>query len=63
MKTSELRGKTVEELNEDLKSTLEEQFKLRIQAGSGQEVQAHLFKKTRRQVARIKTILREKVGS
>ena len=63
MKASELREKSVEELNAELQSTLEEQFKLRMQANSGQEVQTHLFKQSRRQVARIKTILKEKAGN
>ena len=63
MKASELREKSVEELNAELISTLDEQFKLRMQAASGQEVQSHLFKQTRRNVARIKTILREKAGN
>ena len=62
MKATELREKTVEELNTELLSTLEEQFKLRMQASSGQQVQTHLFKKTRRDAARIKTILKEKAG-
>lgn len=63
MKASELRKKTVEELGAELQSVLEERFKLRIQTGSGQKVQTHLFKQTRRQVARIKTILKEKAGN
>ncbi len=63
MKASELRDKSVEELNTELLSTLEEQFKLRMQAASGQEVQTHLFKQNRRNVARIKTILNEKAGN
>ncbi|MGS2718053.1 50S ribosomal protein L29 [Eionea flava] len=62
MKATELREKTVEELNAELLSTLEEQFKLRMQASSGQQVQTHLFKQTRRDAARIKTILKEKAG-
>ncbi|EGG95435.1 LSU ribosomal protein L29p (L35e) [gamma proteobacterium IMCC1989] len=62
MKATELREKTVEELSAELLSTLEEQFKLRMQASSGQQVQTHLFKQTRRDAARIKTILKEKAG-
>jgi len=62
MKATELREKTVEELNTQLLTTLEEQFKLRMQASSGQQVQTHLFKQSRRDVARIKTILKEKAG-
>lgn len=63
MKASELRDKSVEELSAELLSTLEEQFKLRMQATSGQQVQTHLFKQNRRNVARIKTILNEKAGN
>ena len=63
MKATEVREKTVEELNAELLSNLEEQFKLRMQASSGQQVQTHLFKQTRRNVARIKTILKEKAGN
>jgi large subunit ribosomal protein L29 len=62
MKATELREKTVGELNAELLSTLEAQFKLRMQASSGQQVQTHLFKQTRRDAARIKTILKEKAG-
>ena len=62
MKAIELREKSVEELNAELLSNLEEQFKLRMQSSSGQQVQTHLFKETRRNVARIKTILKEKAG-
>ena len=63
MKASELREKSVDELKAELISVLEEQFKLRMQAGSKQQVQSHLFKQTRRNVARIKTILKEKAGN
>lgn len=62
MKTNELRSKSVEELNAELLSLLKEQFNLRVQKGIGQPPQAHLFMKVRRQVARIKTIIREKEG-
>lgn len=63
MNTSELRSKATEELNNELLSLLREQFNLRVQRGIGQNPQAHLFRKVRKQVARIKTILREKEGS
>lgn len=63
MSTSELRSKTKEELNNELLALLREQFNLRVQRGIGQTPQAHLFRKVRKQVARIKTILREKEGS
>ena len=62
MKAAELREKTVEELNAELLSILEEQFRLRMQASSGQRLKTHLFKQIRRDVARVKTILKEKIG-
>lgn len=62
MNTNELKSKTTEELNTELLSLLKEQFNLRVQRGIGQAPQAHLFKRVRRQVARIKTIIRDKEG-
>lgn len=62
MKTSELREKSVEELNAALLSELQAQFKLRMQAATGQLSQTHLLKAARRDIARIKTVLNEKAG-
>lgn len=63
MKTQELCDKTVEELNGELLSQLESQFKLRMQASTGQLTQTHLLKQTRRDIARIKTVLKQKAGN
>ncbi|MFD1218034.1 MULTISPECIES: 50S ribosomal protein L29 [Microbulbifer] len=63
MKTADLRSKSVEELNQELLSQLEEQFKLRMQMSTGQLTQTHLLKQTRRDIARIKTVLTEKAGN
>ncbi|MCW8196239.1 50S ribosomal protein L29 [Proteobacteria bacterium 005FR1] len=63
MKATELREKSVEELNKDLLTQLESQFKLRMQKNTGQLNQSHLLKETRRDIARIKTVLREKAGN
>ena len=60
MKASELRTKSVEELNKELLALLKEQFNLRIQRGVGQPPKAQLFKKVKLDIARIKTILNEK---
>ena len=58
---SELREKTIQELDSELLSSLDEQFKLRMRASSSQQqVQPHLIKEARRNIARIKTILNEK---
>ena len=62
MKASELRNKTADELNTELFALLKEQFNLRIQRGVGQTPPPHLFKKVRRDIARVKTILSEKEG-
>jgi large subunit ribosomal protein L29 len=62
MKAQELSEKSVEELNKELLSQLEGQFKLRMQASTGQLNQTHLLKQTRRDIARLKTVLRQKAG-
>lgn len=63
MKASELRDKSVEELNKTLLDLREEQFKLRISQSSGQETKTHLFRQVRRDIARIKTVINEKQGN
>lgn len=63
MKTSELREKNVDELNKELMELLREQFNMRMQKGSGQLARPHTIKDVRRNIARVKTILREKAGS
>lgn len=63
MKASELREKSVEELNGVLLAQLKEQFKLRMQAATGQLSQTHLLAQARKDIARIKTALRQKAGN
>ena len=63
MKTTELREKSPEDLNAELLSLLEGQFKLRMQKATGQLGQTHLLKQTRRDIARVKTVLEEKAGN
>lgn len=63
MKANDLQQKSVEELNEELLTQLQEQFKLRMQASTGQLNQTHLLKQTRRDIARIKTVLKQKAGA
>ena len=62
MKASEMKEKSVEELNAELLGLLREQFNLRMQAATGQLAQTHLLKTVRRDIARVKTILTEKAG-
>jgi large subunit ribosomal protein L29 len=63
MIVSELRNKSVKELDNELLALLREQFNLRMQKGVGQTPSPHLFGNVRKQIARVKTILREKEGS
>ena len=59
LKAAELRKKTLEELNADLLSLRDEQFKLRLQSATGQETKSHQFQIARRNIAKIKTVLSE----
>jgi len=62
MKASELREKSVDDLNNELLALLREQFNLRMQNGSGQLSRPHQMKDVRRNIARVKTVLNEKAG-
>lgn len=63
MKASELREKSAEDLNRQLLSLREEQFKLRMQKSTGQLGQSHLLQQNQRDIARVKTVLNEKAGN
>ena len=60
MKATELRDKSVDELREELVAVKREQFNLRMQHATGQEVKTHLVREARRNAARIKTVIAEK---
>lgn len=62
MKTNELRGKSVEELNSNLVDLMKTQFGLRMQHATGQLGKTSELKKVRRDIARVKTVLAEKGG-
>ncbi len=63
MKATELREKSLEELNAELLQLREGQFKLNMQMSTGQLGQTHLLKQARRDIARVKTVLSEKAGN
>lgn len=63
MNSTELREKSAEDLNAELLKLRESQFKLRMQKATGQLGQTHLLKQTRREIARVKTVLEEKAGN
>ena len=62
-KASELRDKSADELQAELEKLLENQFKLRMQHATGQLGQTHLLKETRKEIARVKTVLTQKAGN
>jgi large subunit ribosomal protein L29 len=61
-KGKELRQRTAEELQTELQNLLREQFNLRMQKATGQLGQTHQLREVRRNIARHKTLLKEKAG-
>ena len=61
MKVSEIRDLDGDELQGELIKLRREQFNLRMQRASGQLGQSHLLEEARRDIARIKTVMQEKV--
>ena len=63
-RAQELRGKTADELNDELTDQLgalkKEQFNLRFQRATGQLEKTARIREVRRDIARIKTITAEK---
>jgi large subunit ribosomal protein L29 len=59
MEAKELRTKSREDLAEELLRLRKEQFALRMQRATGQTVKPDQFGKVRRNIARLKTVLRE----
>ena len=55
-----IREKTISELGTMLNGLLEDEFKLKMQAATGQLAKPSDFKKVRKDIARIKTIIKEK---
>ncbi|MEL7537178.1 MAG: 50S ribosomal protein L29 [Pseudomonadota bacterium] len=63
MKTEDLRGKSRDELLEELVNLRREQFNLRLQRATGQLAQNHQFREVRRNIARVSTILNEQAAA
>ena len=59
MKATELRELTKEDLKEKEKDLSQELFNLRFQKASGQMGNSAMIPKTRRDIARVKTVLNE----
>ena len=60
MKVAEIRDLAVDELRQREKDMDDQLFRLRIQKSMGQLEAAHKLKALRRDLARVKTVLREK---
>ena len=56
----EFRGMTADQLKDQLLSLKKEQFNLRFQAATGQLEKTHRASEIRKDIARIKTVLRGK---
>ncbi len=63
MKASDYRGRTPDELKDQLLSLKKEQFNLRFQRATQQLEQTGRVRLVRREIARIKTILNEKAAA
>jgi large subunit ribosomal protein L29 len=60
MKIEDVRGLTPDQLTEQLVSLKKEQFNLRFQKATGQVEKTHRVDEVRKDIARIKTVLRTK---
>jgi large subunit ribosomal protein L29 len=60
VKVSELRGKNGEELQKELEGLMRAQFGLRMQVATQQLSNTSQLKKVKRDIARVRTIMREK---
>jgi large subunit ribosomal protein L29 len=60
MKASELRNKSVDDLQTELSALLKAQFGLRMQIATQQSTKTDQLKKMRRDIARVRTLMTEK---
>ena len=63
MKASELRAKDATALNKELEDLLRAQFSLRMQKATQQLTNTSQLSKVRRDIARVRTLLREKAAA
>ncbi len=63
MSAKDLRAKDSSDLQGELIKLRREQFSLRMQAASGQAVKSSDFGKVKRSIARVKTVMTEKLSS
>jgi large subunit ribosomal protein L29 len=63
MDAKELRAKSLDDLNKELSALLKAHFGLRMQQATQQLANTSELSKTRRSIARVRTIIREKAKS
>ena len=63
MKIAEVRSQTADQLSDNLLQLKKEQFNLRFQAATGQMEKTHRVDEIRKDIARIKTVLRGKAAA
>lgn len=63
MKATDLRGKTPDQLRDDLARLKKESFNLRFQQATGQLENTARFEAVRRDAARVLTVLNEKAAA
>ena len=63
MNANDLRSKSKNELGEELLKLRKEQFALRMQRATGQGAKPSEFGRVRKDIARLKTVMREKSAS
>jgi large subunit ribosomal protein L29 len=63
MKASELRAKSNDELSKELNDLLKARFGLRMQQATQQLTNSSQLRKVRRDIARVRTVLKQKVAS
>ena len=62
MEASELRGKNPDELQKELEALLRAQLGLRMQLATQQLANTSQLKKVKRDIARVRTIMKEKAA-
>ena len=60
MKAADVKALSADQLNEELAKLKKEQFNLRFQKATGQVEKTHRVDEVRKDIARIKTVLRTK---
>ncbi|WP_273720857.1 MULTISPECIES: 50S ribosomal protein L29 [unclassified Bartonella] len=62
MRATELRAQTLDQMKDELAKLKKEQFNLRFQKATGQLEKTARVRQVRRNIARVKTFLRQKIN-